>query len=169
MRGKLISAIHVAKRELALDDETYTSALLAATGKTSCRDMSPDELSRVLDVFKKRGFKVRQNPVNRALKPGTVTAKIRAIWKVMHRQGFITDGAETALNRWVKSQTAAQNGGEGVANWQWLEQPPALASDVLERLKRWHRRKMLAAMGMPERTLMGYDAVCRQYEKSLPR
>ncbi|EEC8688440.1 TPA: phage protein GemA/Gp16 family protein, partial [Escherichia coli] len=54
MRGKLISAIHVAKRELALDDETYTSALLAATGKTSCRDMSPDELSRVLDVFKKR-------------------------------------------------------------------------------------------------------------------
>ncbi|EOK5624326.1 hypothetical protein RBH58_29530, partial [Escherichia coli] len=26
MRGKLISAIHVAKRELALDDETYTSA-----------------------------------------------------------------------------------------------------------------------------------------------
>ncbi|EFG3325170.1 DUF1018 domain-containing protein [Escherichia coli] len=158
MRGKLISAIHVAKRELALDDETYTSALLAATGKTSCRDMSPDELSRVLDVFKKRGFKVRQNPVNRALKPGTVTAKIRAIWKVMLRQGFITDGAETALNRWVKSQTAAQNGGEGVANWQWLE-----------RLKRWHRRKMLAAMGMPERTLMGYDAVCRQYEKSLPR
>ncbi|EOM7557865.1 gp16 family protein, partial [Escherichia coli] len=109
MRGKLISAIHVAKRELALDDETYTSALLAATGKASCRDMSPDELSRVLDVFKKRGFKVRQKPVNRALKPGTVTAKIRAIWKVMHRQGFISDGAETALNRWVKSQTAAQN------------------------------------------------------------
>ncbi|ENU5203608.1 phage protein GemA/Gp16 family protein, partial [Escherichia coli] len=51
MRGKLISAIHVAKRELALDDETYTFVLLAATGKTSCRDMSADELSRVLDVF----------------------------------------------------------------------------------------------------------------------
>ncbi|EOO3774334.1 phage protein GemA/Gp16 family protein, partial [Escherichia coli] len=89
-RASLITLIHVAKRDLQLDRETYTSALLAATGKTSCRDMSPDELSRVLDVFKKRGFKVRQNPVNRALKPGTVTAKIRAIWKVMHRQGFIS-------------------------------------------------------------------------------
>lgn len=125
MRGKLISAIHVAKRELALDDETYTSALLAATGKTSCRDMSPDELSRVLDVFKKRGFKVRQNPVNRALKPGTVTAKIRAIWKVMHRQGFITDGAETALNRWVKSQTPRRTAAKV---WQtgsgWSNTPP---------------------------------------------
>ncbi|EIE1896817.1 DUF1018 domain-containing protein, partial [Escherichia coli] len=71
-RASLITLIHVAKRDLQLDRETYTSALLAATGKTSCRDMSPDELSRVLDVFKKRGFKVRQNPVNRALKPGTV-------------------------------------------------------------------------------------------------
>ncbi|EFF9761400.1 DUF1018 domain-containing protein, partial [Escherichia coli] len=95
-RASLITLIHVAKRDLQLDHETYTSVLLAATGKPSCRDMSPDELSRVLDVFKKRGFKVRQKPVNRALKPGTVTAKIRAIWKVMHRQGFISDGGETA-------------------------------------------------------------------------
>ncbi|EOA0346314.1 gp16 family protein [Escherichia coli] len=167
-RASLITLIHVAKRDLQLDHETYTSALLAATGKTSCRDMSPDELSRVLDVFKKRGFKVRQNPVNRALKPGTVTAKIRAIWKVMHRQGFIADGAETALNRWVKSQTAAQNGGEGVANWQWLEQHPALASDVLERLKRWHCRKMLSVLGMPAQTVMSYERVCRMYEESSP-
>lgn len=51
-RASLITLIHVAKRDLQLDHETYISALLAATGKTSCRDMSPDELSRVLDVFK---------------------------------------------------------------------------------------------------------------------
>ncbi len=87
----------------------------------------------------------------------------------MHRQGFISDGGETALNRWVKSQTAAQNDGEGVANWQWLEQQPALASDVLERLKRWHRRKMLAALDMSERAVMSYERVCRLYEKSFPR
>ncbi|MCZ8610370.1 DUF1018 domain-containing protein, partial [Escherichia albertii] len=87
---------------------------------------------------------------------------------VMHRQGFISDGGETALNRWVKSQTAAQNGGEGVANWQWLEQHPALASDVLERLKRWHRRKMLDVLGMPARTVMSYERVCRLYEESSP-
>ncbi|MEE6988830.1 DUF1018 domain-containing protein, partial [Escherichia coli :H19] len=59
-RASLITLIHVAKRDLQLDSETYTFVLLAVTGKTSCRDMSPDELSRVLDVFKKRGFKVRQ-------------------------------------------------------------------------------------------------------------
>ncbi|HAX8515344.1 TPA: DUF1018 domain-containing protein, partial [Escherichia coli] len=55
-RASLITLIHVAKRDLQLDHDTYTSALLAATGKSSCRDMSPGELSRVLDVFKKRGF-----------------------------------------------------------------------------------------------------------------
>ncbi|EOT2530620.1 hypothetical protein ACNDUQ_005690, partial [Escherichia coli] len=33
-RVSLITLIHVAKRDLQLDHETYTSALLAATGKT---------------------------------------------------------------------------------------------------------------------------------------
>lgn len=80
-RASLITLIHVAKRDLQLDHDTYTSALLAATGKSSCRDMSPGELSRVLDVFKKRGFKVRQKPVNRALKPGTGNAA-RTRWPV---------------------------------------------------------------------------------------
>ncbi|HCB8309798.1 TPA: hypothetical protein M2F45_004967, partial [Escherichia coli] len=54
------------------------------------------------------------------------------------------------------------------ANWQWLEQHPELASDVLERLKRWHRRKMLAALDMSERAVMSYERVCRLYEKSFP-
>ncbi|ECI5749360.1 DUF1018 domain-containing protein, partial [Salmonella enterica subsp. enterica] len=138
-RDKLISTIHVAKRELRLDEDTYKDALHAATGKTSCRDMSLPELSKALAAFQKRGFKVRSKPQNRALKPATVTAKIRAIWRLMCAQGFLGSGSEAALNAWVKKQTAPQNGGEGVANYQWLEREPALASDVLERLKRWHR------------------------------
>ncbi|ENO2621981.1 DUF1018 domain-containing protein, partial [Salmonella enterica] len=150
-RDKLISTIHVAKRELRLDEDTYRDALRTATGKTSCRDMTLPELSNALEAFKKRGFKVRSKPHNRALKPATVTAKIRTIWRLMHAQGFLASDGEAALNSWVRKQTAPQNGGEGVANYQWLEKEPALASDVLERLKRWHRREMLRALGLPER------------------
>ncbi|EAO0004798.1 DUF1018 domain-containing protein, partial [Salmonella enterica] len=68
-RDKLISTIHVAKRELRLDEDTYRDALRTATGKTSCRDMTLPELSKALEAFKKRGFKVRSKPHNRALKP----------------------------------------------------------------------------------------------------
>lgn len=167
-RDKLISTIHVAKRELRLDADTYRDALRAAVGKTSCRDMTLAELSRVLATFKKRGFKVRSKPQNRALKPATVTAKIRAIWRLMYAQGFLSSDSEAALNGWVRKQTAPQNGGEGVANYQWLEKEPALASDVLERLKRWHRREMLRVLGLSEREKISYDQTCQRYRSKTP-
>ncbi|EDQ4122367.1 DUF1018 domain-containing protein [Salmonella enterica subsp. enterica serovar Sandiego] len=162
-RASLITLIHVAWRELRLDEDTYKDALRTATGKTSCRDMTLAELSKALAAFKKRGFKVRSKPQNRALKPATVTAKIRAIWRLMHQEGFLSSDSETALNGWVRKQTASQNGGEGVANYQWLEKEPALASDILERLKRWHRREMLRSLGLSEREKISYDQTCRRF------
>ncbi|ECY2754806.1 DUF1018 domain-containing protein [Salmonella enterica] len=162
-RDKLISTIHVARRELRLDEDTYKDALRAATGKTSCRDMTQAELSKVLAAFEKRGFKVRSKPQNRALKPATVTAKIRAIWRLMHIQGFFGSDSEAALNVWVRKQTASANGGEGVANYQWLERESALASDILERLKRWHRREMLRSLGLSEREKISYEQACKRF------
>ncbi|ECO5043244.1 DUF1018 domain-containing protein [Salmonella enterica] len=162
-RASLITLIHVAKKDLRLDTDTYHDALRAAVGKTSCRDMSLLELSKVLATFKKRGFKVHSKPQNRALKPATVTAKIRAIWRLMYAQGFLSSDSEAALNGWVRKQTAPQNGGEGVANYQWLEREPALASDVLERLKRWHRREMLRSLGLSEREKISYNQVCQRF------
>ncbi|HCL4911154.1 TPA: phage protein GemA/Gp16 family protein [Salmonella enterica subsp. enterica serovar Newport] len=162
-RDKLISTIHVAKRELRLDEDTYKDALHTATGKTSCRDMTQAELSKALAAFQKRGFKVRSKPQNRALKPSTVTAKIRAIWRLMYAQGFLSSDSEAALNGWVRKQTAPQNGGEGVANYQWLEREPALASDVLERLKRWHRREMLRSLDLSEREKISYEQTCKRF------
>ncbi|EKI0769568.1 DUF1018 domain-containing protein [Salmonella enterica] len=162
-RASLITLIHIAKKDLRLDTDTYRDALRAAVGKTSCRDMTQTELSKVLTTFKKRGFKVRSRPQNRALKPATVTAKIRAIWRLMHVHGFLSSDSEAALNAWVRKQTAPQNGGVGVANYQWLEREPALASDVLERLKRWHRREMLRSLGLSERERISYYQTCKRF------
>ncbi|EIK4541505.1 DUF1018 domain-containing protein [Salmonella enterica] len=163
VRASLVTLIHVAKKDLRLDADTYRDALRATVGKTSCRDMTLAELSRVLTVFQKRGFKVRSKPQNRALKPATVTAKIRAIWRLMHVQGFLGSDSEAALNAWVRKQTTPQNGGVGVANYQWLERDPALASDVLERLKRWHRREMLRSLGLSEREKISYEQTCKRF------
>ncbi|EAQ0348745.1 DUF1018 domain-containing protein, partial [Salmonella enterica] len=57
-RASLITLIHIAKKDLRLDTDTYRDALRAAVGKTSCRDMTQTELSKALAAFKKRGFKV---------------------------------------------------------------------------------------------------------------
>ncbi|HIB1683317.1 TPA: gp16 family protein [Salmonella enterica subsp. enterica serovar Muenchen] len=166
-RASLITLIHIAKKDLRLDADTYRDALRVAVGKTSCRDMTLAELSRVLETFKKRGFKARSKPQNRALKPATVTAKIRAIWRLMYAQGFLSSDNEAALNGWVRKQTAPQNGGEGVANYQWLEKEPALASGMLERLKRWHRREMLRVLGLSEREKISYDQTRQRFKSHI--
>ncbi|MGX8941136.1 gp16 family protein [Symbiopectobacterium sp. Eva_TO] len=163
-RATLIKLIHVARRELQLDEETYRAALMkVCADKTSCREMTVPELVRVLHAFQQKGFKVCSKPVLRGVKPASLVAKILAIWQTMHRQGFVQSGDEAALNAWITRTTARENGGLGVAQLAWLNQDSALAVKVLESLKRWHRRCMLATLP-PGTPTESYPRVCQRYE-----
>lgn len=169
IRDQLIRLIHIAKTQLKLDDDTYRAALIAVTGKASCRKMTHAELTQVYDAFVKRGFKRRFKRENQRVKGRVKTAeisKITAIWITMHRQGFIADGSAAALNKFVQRQTAKENGGAGVAELGWLNGD--LAYQVLESLKKWHVRLMLDAIKarrQREPDFRGYDAVCQAYNQ----
>lgn len=52
----MLAKIHIAKKELGLDDELYRIVLKNATGKDSCKKMTLFELTRVLEVFYRFGF-----------------------------------------------------------------------------------------------------------------
>lgn len=167
IRDQLVRLIHIAKSQLKLDEDTYRAALMAASGKSSCRKMTHAELTRAYDAFVERGFKRRFKRENQRVKGKVKTAeisKIKAVWITMHRQQFITDGSELALNKFVQRQTAKENGGAGVQEVGWLN--GELAYQVLESLKQWHVRLMLSAIKargqrLPDRR--GYDAVCDAY------
>ncbi|WP_323968253.1 phage protein GemA/Gp16 family protein [Klebsiella pneumoniae] len=50
--------IHIAKSQLALDDDTYRSLLGAVVpGKSSCREMTIIELQNVIQALEAKGFK----------------------------------------------------------------------------------------------------------------
>lgn len=162
-RTSLIKIIHIARCDLHLDDETYRAVLAQASGgKTSCGDMSVPELVKTLSAFQQKGFKIRSKPSNRGIKPGSLPAKIRAIWREMHQQGFISTGSDAALNAWLKRGTAGENGGLGVEQLAWLNQEPELAVKVLESLKRWHRRCMLEKLP-PGTPAESYDKIVSRY------
>lgn len=170
MRANTIKLIHVARRSLGLDDETYRSMLTSVVpGKHSCRDMSDVQLKKVLETMKKRGF----NPVSKS-KPKVsagIAGKIRAIWSVMHRQGFVTSNDDASIDAYVKRITRQHNGGEGVARLVWLRDEHAVV--VLETLKKWHIREMKADftahhVSMPANPRTGsesrdYDTICGAY------
>ncbi|NWO05547.1 MAG: regulatory protein GemA [Alteromonadaceae bacterium] len=70
-RKKVTAQIHIARKQLALDEDTYRLAIATATGgKRSCADCTVAELYQVLQHMKDRGFKAR--PRKRvAQHPGT--------------------------------------------------------------------------------------------------
>jgi phage gp16-like protein len=63
-RGKLIKIIHVARRELAMDEDSYRQMLAqmpGLDGQTSTAKLTIPKLKMVLEMLKSKGFKVRQN------------------------------------------------------------------------------------------------------------
>ncbi|MCG5047326.1 regulatory protein GemA [Pectobacterium brasiliense] len=133
-KNQLIKLIHIAKRDLQLDDDTYRQLLINVTGKTSTRDMTVPQLDTVLSAMKKRGFKIKAAKKannTRQLDDSPQSRKIRSLWLEMADAGIIRDRSEAALARWVKRET-------GVDSLQWLNSEQA--SVIIEKLKQWQRR-----------------------------
>jgi hypothetical protein len=54
-RGQL-AAIHIAKKDLGLDEETYRGMLQEVTGRRSAKDLDHRQAQQVIDHLKKRGW-----------------------------------------------------------------------------------------------------------------
>jgi phage gp16-like protein len=127
-RARLIKLIHVARRDLGLDDDAYRLMLTETTGQASSKVMSIPELQRVLDRLKAGGFKVKR-PARAADDPQA--RKIRALWLTLHSEGKVRNPSEAALNAYVQRQTR-------VARIEWLS--TGQCSAVIEALKQWMER-----------------------------
>lgn len=73
-RTRDLAAIHAAKRDLALDDDTYRDLLDSWTGKRSAADLNARERGLVLSNLGKLGFqrKPRKRVGNHPGKPGNL-------------------------------------------------------------------------------------------------
>jgi len=190
-RVKLLRLVHVARRELAIDDDAWQSLLQSKFRRTSSKDLSATELYSLVEHLKKCGFKVRHTnkgdggkaTEGRALSrplagaaqefPGE-DAKIRALWLFLHHDlGLVKDPNEAALAAYVKRMT-------GVDALQWLDRRQTLR--VIEALKKWAERvfaerlqdrycALAARMRIPDRITTRYSEVvhsrARAYDKLL--
>lgn len=55
-RNKTLAKIHIAKKELALDDDTYRAMLMGVTGKSSAKELTALQAGKVLEHMKARGW-----------------------------------------------------------------------------------------------------------------
>lgn len=58
----LMAKVHIGKKDLGLDDDTYRDVLWRVTGKRSCSDMSIAQLQDVVKDMESSGFKPKATP-----------------------------------------------------------------------------------------------------------
>jgi hypothetical protein len=122
-----LAAIHVARKQLGLDEDTYRAVALRVTGKASSKDMSERERGRLLEELRRQGFK----PAKKALE-GPFAAKLQAHWIALWNLGEVEDRRDAALLAFVKRQT-------NVDHTRFLVDG-AEAARAIEALKAWAAR-----------------------------
>ena len=138
-RARLIKLIHVAKRELGMDDGTYRAMLQGAGGADSTAAMDLPALERVYKRARQVGFEVKYKAdswrtdqsanYKRAARP--LERKVWAMWYALGREGKLQTPTPAALQAFVKRQT-------GVDHVRWCND--CQLHELIEALKLWQER-----------------------------
>lgn len=131
-RGREIKLIHVARRELQLDEDTYRAMLQAVAGVSSSSDLDATGRKAVLDHMKRKGFKVKSKGDKPAAgKVDPQYTKIQALWSELHTRGAVRVNTEAARRVYMKRMTGRD--APSFCN-------NAELANVIEALKKWIKR-----------------------------
>jgi phage gp16-like protein len=129
-----IAAMHVARKQLDLDEDIYRAKLVAITGKSSAKDMTEAERQKVLGEFRKAGFQPKPGgAAGRRQLAGPYAKKLQALWIAGWNLGLVEDRDDKAMLAFVKRQT-------GLDDTRFLHH----ADDgraAIEGLKGWLKRE----------------------------
>ena len=132
-RRPMLAKLHLAKKELALTDDSYRDVLRRITGLESAAAMRVDQLDAVLREFARLGWKPKPAAKRSALPQ---VRMIHAVWKdIVALQGH---GDAAALRGFVARQTKTEANPAGVSSPEFLD--AAMGNRVLEGLKAWRAR-----------------------------
>ena len=127
-----IAAIHAARRQLGLDDDTARDLYARVTGKRSLREMSPAEQDRVVAELRRQGFTRASSGARKRLE-GKYAAKLQALWIAAWNLGIVKNRDDKALIAFVERQT-------GLSHVRFLHHPGD-AARAIEGLKGWMARE----------------------------
>lgn len=130
-RNKDLAKIHIAIKELCMDDDVYRGLLNdIQRGCNTSSKLTDRNRAKLIKKLRELGWQPKVSSVS----SGKVTAlqpqdrKIRAQWRYLGELGAVRDASERALAAYVKRQT-------GIERLQWTDS--AQASKIIEALKQW--------------------------------
>jgi phage gp16-like protein len=161
-----LAKIHIAKKQLCFDDDTYRALLGRITGKTTSGNMSEKERLAVLEEMKRQGFKPasKAGGNKRQRISGPYAKRAQALWIALWNLGEVHDRRDQALLAFVCRQT-------GIERTEWVLDAKDGAA-VIEGLKAWCERAGVTwyAGRLVEgyKTRDGYKVARAQYRKLNP-
>ncbi len=101
-RRAMLAKIHLAAKQLTMDEDDYRQILREETGQASAGGCSDSELEKVIARLQRLGFKPLRNGRGTATHP--MARKARALWISLHQLGVVNNPSEQALEAFAKRQ-----------------------------------------------------------------
>lgn len=134
-RRGLLALVHIARKELALDDGSYRAVLRRVTGATSSADCTEPQLSRLIDEFRRLGWTGDGRSAGADGRPRASDPQARmarALWLSLYRLCEIDDASEKALAAFGKRAGATRD----ALQWYGVEDFTKLIEALKDRCAR---------------------------------
>lgn len=132
----VLKTIHVAVRDLGMDNDTRRDLQLLVTGKESLKEMTGAEQLAVLDALKERGFKPSVGKASRTHRRPATRGDIRfchVLWGKLVKAGVVELPGAVGLNAFIRARFEKSWGAvpfdiDGLRDWKQI-------ATVIEALK----------------------------------
>jgi phage gp16-like protein len=122
----MLAKVHLAAKELGLDEESRRDILERLTGQRSAAGLNDRQLDQVLNEFKRLGWKPKTSGAGPKAADSPMARKARAMWLSLWNLGVVRNGTEKALEAFGARQL-------GVDRLQWADQSQGFR--LIEALK----------------------------------
>ncbi len=105
MTAVLMKTIHVACRDLGLDNDTRRALQLQVTGKASLTAMTDSEQLKVLDALKSKGFSTARSGKAKGYRKAAQRGDVRfchVLWGKLSAAGIVTTPGAKGLNSFMR-------------------------------------------------------------------
>lgn len=130
-RRALLAKVHLAKKDLALHEDSYRALLQRVTGTDSAGKCTDRQLADLLDEFRSLGWKPKRKAGKRRPQLSAHGYKALALWRSLYQLGEIPDASDRLLAGFVRRQT-----GKDALQWCGPEEISAVIEALKDRCER---------------------------------
>lgn len=103
-RRAMMAKIHIAIKDLNVDEDDYRQAVFDKTGQMSLSKCTDAQLDQVLDWLKSKGFRPLAKRGGTPAATHPMARKARALWISLYHLGAVKNPSEQALEAFAKRQ-----------------------------------------------------------------